>query len=360
MNVSIIAEAGVNHNGRLDLALRLVDAAADAGADIVKFQTFRPHELATGNAAQAEYQARNSGQSQTQLNMLKDLELDLDAHCALLKRCGERGISFLSTPFDEPSVNLLVNGLGLDRVKIGSGDLTNAPLLLKIARASCKVILSTGMATLADIRDALGVLAFGYLGRENPDAAQFSIAFEDPEGRRKLREKVILLQCTSDYPAPDDEINLRAMQTIREAFGLPVGLSDHSVGIAIPISAVGCGAIMIEKHLTLDKTLPRPDHLASIEPDLFGKMVAGIRQVEKALGSGDKAPTPSERKTIAAARKSLVARMPIRQGENFTLENLAVKRPGIGLAPALLWSLLGKPAARDYRADEHIAESEIR
>ena len=352
--VTVIAEVGVNHNGSLDLALALVDAAAEAGADVVKFQTFRAEELATREAVQAEYQTRNTGRAESQFEMLKALELDADAHRSLLERCKKHDLEFLSTPFDETSLRLLVEGLGVERLKIGSGDLTNAPLLLKIARTGRDVILSTGMATLDEIDEALGVLACGFIGQETAGGQAFRAAFDSASGRAALLSKVVLLHCTSDYPAPDDEINLRAIDTLRERYGLPVGLSDHSVGISVPIAAVARGAMMIEKHVTLDRSMAGPDHAASIEPQEFKAMVSGIRQVERALGPGGKAPTPSERKTMPVARKSLVARVPIRAGETFNTSNVAVKRPGTGLAPNLLWDLLGKSAKRNYAADELI------
>jgi len=256
----------------------------------------------------------------------------------------------------------LIEGLGVERLKVGSGDLTNAPLLLAMARADRDVILSTGMATLGEIEEALGVLAFGYVGDGEPGRPAFRSAFESAAGRQALRSKVVLLHCTSDYPAPDNEINLRAIDTLAKLYGLPVGLSDHSVGISVPIAAVARGAVMVEKHLTLDRTMAGPDHAASIEPPEFKTMVAGIRQVERALGDGDKAPTPSEKKTMPVARKSLVARTPIRSGQAFAVENLAVKRPGTGMSPLLFWDLVGCRATRNYDVDEPIAErmSEIR
>jgi 2,4-diacetamido-2,4,6-trideoxy-beta-L-gulose transferase len=356
MAVTIIAEAGVNHNGRLDLALALVDAAVDAGADVVKFQTFRADQLATASARKADYQVRNTGAGESQLDMLKTLELDDAAHRRLLAHCAARGIEFLSTPFDHQSLALLVEGLGLKRIKIGSGDLTNAPLLLAIARHGRDVILSTGMATMDEITEALGVLAFGYAGSGSPGKTQFKAAYDGRAGKDALRAKAVLLHCTSDYPAPDDEINLRAMDALAAGFGLPVGFSDHSVGISVPIAAVARGATVIEKHLTLDRSMPGPDHVASIEPAEFKAMVAGIRQVERALGAGGKTPTPSELKTRPIARKSLVARVPIRRGKPFTAENLSVKRPGTGLSPARFWDLVGRPASFDYAVDDLIKE----
>jgi N-acetylneuraminate synthase len=354
--VTIIAEAGVNHNGRLDLALALVDAAADAGADVVKFQTFRADQLVTPAASKADYQIRNTGEANSQLEMLKALELDDAAHRKLIEHCDERGIAFLSTPFDSLSLGLLSEGLGLKRLKVGSGDLTNAPILLEMARRDSAVILSTGMATMDEIEESLGVLAFGYTGGQEPGRAAFRAAFAGEQGRAALRRNVTLLHCTSDYPAIPDEINLKAMDTLAAAFGLPVGFSDHSEGIAIAIAAVGRGAVMIEKHLTLDRTMPGPDHVASIEPGDFRAMVSGIRLVERALGDGRKVPMPSELKTIPIARKSLVARLPIKRGERFSLDTLTVKRPGTGISPVFYWEYLGSAATRDYQAEDVISE----
>ncbi len=266
-HVEIIAEAGVNHNGSLERALELVDAAADAGADVIKFQTFSADAIATKSAPKAAYQKRETGEAQSQYEMLKALELDEAAHRTLIARCAERGIEFLSTPFDFPSLDLLANRLKLTRLKVGSGELTNAPLLLAIARTRRPVILSTGMARLEEIEAALGVLAFGYGEGGAPSESAFQAAYKSEAGQRALRANVTLLHCTSAYPTPDSDINLKAMEALRREFGLPAGFSDHSVGIEIPIAAAALGAAMIEKHFTLDKTLPGPDHKASIEPD---------------------------------------------------------------------------------------------
>lgn len=355
--VTVIAEAGVNHNGRLDLALALVDAAADAGADVVKFQTFRADQLVTPSASKADYQIRNTGEANSQLEMLKALELDDAAHRKLIAHCARRGVAFLSTPFDILSLGLLTDGLGLTQLKVGSGDLTNAPILLEMARRGRAVILSTGMATMDEIAESLGVLAFGYTGGAEPGRSAFAAAFASTEGKAALQRNVTLLHCTSDYPAIPDEINLKAMDTLAQAFNLPVGFSDHSEGIAIAIAAVGRGAVMIEKHLTLDRGMAGPDHVASIEPADFKAMVSGIRLVERALGDGRKVPMPSELKTIPVARKSLVARRQIRRGERFSPETLTVKRPGTGLSPVLYWEYIGRTATRDYQAEDVISES---
>ena len=355
-HVTVIAEAGVNHNGSTDLALRLVDAAADAGADIVKFQTFKADKLVTANAPRAEYQARNTGVADDQQSMLRGLELDAAAHRRIVNHCKARGIVFLSTPFDDESTDLLTETLGLRLVKVGSGDMTNGPHLLRLAWRGLDIILSTGMATMDEVAEALGVIAYGYSGGQTPARAAFAEALARPDLRHMLARKVTLLHCTSNYPAPADEINLAVMDSFRAAYPLPVGFSDHSDGIAIAIAAVGRGAVMIEKHLTLDRKLPGPDHVASIEPADFARMVLAIREVERAIGSPVKTPTPSERKTMPVARKSIVAARRITAGETFTMENLAIKRPGTGLGPNVLWDLFGKHAPRDFALDESVTE----
>lgn len=350
----IIAEAGVNHNGSEDLALQLVEAAARAGADAVKFQTFTAAEIVTRAAAKAEYQQRTTGTSESQFEMIRRLELDEAAHRALIERCRQRGIAFLSTPFDVPSVGLLT-GLGLDTVKIPSGELTNPLLLLSAAQAGCKVIVSTGMATLTEVEKALGALAYGYLGGNRPGPTAFAAAWASPQGRAALAGRVTLLHCTTEYPASFDSVNLRAMDTLRRAFGLPVGLSDHTTGIAIPTAAAALGAAVVEKHFTLDRTLPGPDHAASLEPDELAAMVQAIRAVEAALGDGIKVPAAIEAKNMAVVRKCLVARVAVRAGTPFDADTLTVKRAGGGLAAELYWDWLGRPANRDYADDEPIA-----
>jgi len=361
-HVTIIAEAGVNHDGDIERALALVDAAAEAGADVVKFQTFRPAALVGRHAPRAGYQVRNdtARQDDSQLAMLQRLALGDDEHFRLHEHCRARGIEFLSSPFDADSARFLIEDMALPRLKLGSGELTNAPLLLQIARSGRPLILSTGMATPAEIRQALGVLAFGYLGQETPPSEPaFSAAFARMAGYLALKEKLTLLHCTSEYPAPFADVNLRAMDQLRDSFGLPVGFSDHTPGIAMPIAAAARGARMIEKHFTLDRELPGPDHRASLEPDELQAMVAGIRQLEQALGDGQKRVADSERDNRAIARKSLVAARPIRAGEAFSEDNLTAKRPGDGLAPLHYWALLGRPAGRDYAADEAIGGEEL-
>ena len=351
----VIAEAGVNHNGSLDRAKRLVDGAAEAGADAVKFQTFRADALTAETAEKAAYQQETTDADQSQRAMLRDLELPPSFHEALLEHCAERDLQFLSSPFDPASVDLLVDRFDVPRIKIPSGEITNAPLLLHIARTGRPAILSTGMSTLGDVEEALGVLAFGYLDSdEAPGMEACRAAYASDRGQEALRDHVALLHCTSEYPAPVDEVNLRAMDTLRSAFGLPVGLSDHTRGTAVPVAAVARGAQIVEKHFTLDRTLPGPDHRASLEPDELAAMVEGIRRVEQALGSARKRPTPSETKNRTVARKSLVAAAPIAAGEPFTEANLTAKRPGTGLSPTRYWDYLGRTADRDYDTDELI------
>lgn len=351
----VIAEAGVNHNGSIDMALRLVDVAADAGTDAVKFQTFRSEAVVSRFAGKAEYQKSTTGAAESQLDMVKNLELSAEAHHAVLKRCRRRAIRFLSTPFDAGSADFLVMKLGMEVIKIPSGEVTNGPLLLHLARFGRPVILSTGMSTLGEIEEALSVLTFGYLRPSiRPSRTAFREAYFSHEGQAALRAKVVLLHCTTEYPAPYAEVNLAAMDTLRSAFGLPVGLSDHTAGISVPIAAVAKGAVVVEKHFTLDRALPGPDHRASLEPAELTAMVAGIRQVEAALGDGLKCPSASELKNMPIARKSLVAARDIKAGETFSEDNLTAKRPGSGISPMGYWEWQGRRAGRDFREDEPI------
>lgn len=352
----IIAEAGVNHNGDEKLAFALVDAACDAGADIVKFQTFKAGKLVSKHARQADYQAANTGLIESQYTMLKRLELSEDMHFKLQEYCDLKGIEFLSTAFDEQSLHFLVDGLGLKRLKLPSGEITNAPLVLAHARSGCDIILSTGMASLADVEQALGIIAFGLTmpSDAQPCMSAFQQAYYSASGQHALREKVIVLHCTTEYPAPPIDINLKAMDTMALAFPCAIGYSDHSQGITVPIAAVARGACLIEKHFTLDRSLPGPDHLASLEPCELKQMVEAIRTVELVLGDGIKGPRPSELKNVDIARKSLVAAEPIRQGELFTTCNLTVKRPGHGVSPMAYWQYLGTAAEKDYEVDEVI------
>lgn len=352
--VFIIAEAGVNHNGSLDLARQLVDVAAAAGADAVKFQTFKADKLATVQAPKADYQVANTQEACSQLEMLRRLELAPEHHELLLAHCKKRGISFMSTAFDAESLVLLAS-LGMPAVKIPSGDITCGPLLLQAARLRQNLILSTGMSTLSDVEQALGVIAFGLLGDAEPRGrADFDAAYCSEAGRRALADKVTILHCVTQYPAPPAAVNLRAMDTLAAAFGLPVGYSDHTLGIEVSIAAVARGACVIEKHFTLDRTLSGPDHVASLEPSELRQLVNAIRNVEQALGSTLKQPDPQEVLNRPVARRSVVASRSINQGETLTYDMLTAKRPGTGISPIDIWSLVGRRVSRNYRADEMI------
>lgn len=353
--VTIIAEAGVNHNGELELAKAMVRAAALAGADFVKFQTFKAEESLSAETPKAAYQKLATGEDGSMLDMVKKLELPFDAFRTLAELCRKEGIGFLSTGFDTESIAFLAD-MPVPLFKAPSGELTNARLLLEIATHQKPVLLSTGMATLEEIGLALGVLAHGFLGRPAEDASEaaFRAAYDDTAGRKALKKNVTILHCTTEYPAPMKDINLRALQTIEDAFGLPIGYSDHSQGIAVPIAAVALGARVIEKHFTLDRAMDGPDHQASLEPGELTDMVAAIRDVEQALGSAEKNPSAAERANAALVRKSVVAQEPISVGEVFTSANISVKRPGTGLSAYHYFDVIGKKADRDYRTDEII------
>ena len=352
----IIAEAGVNHNGSLELALKLIDVAAAAGADAVKFQTFKSGAVISKHAVKAEYQIRNVGGDDDQLSMVRKLELSDADHHVLVEYCKKKKIEFMSTPFDLESLALLVDKIGVNRLKIPSGEITNAPLLLAAAATGKPLIVSTGMCNLQDIRDALGVLAYGFThanpSKNRPVLNDFQKALASSEGQKALKEKVNLLHCTTEYPAPLEDVNLLAMDLMRSEFGLSVGYSDHTKGIMVPVAAVALGADIIEKHFTLDRNMPGPDHVASLEPDELAMMVERIRQIEVSLGKRTKCPAPSEIKNMPIARKSLVASRAIRKGEVFSEENLTAKRPGSGVSPMHYWVWIGSIADRDYEADE--------
>jgi N-acetylneuraminate synthase len=355
--VTIIAEAGVNHNGSVETAIKLIEVAAQAGADAVKFQTYHTEQVLVPDAPKADYQLKNTPTAETQYEMVKKLELDETAHRILEEHAKRNGIIFLSTAFDLESLDFLLS-MDVPFLKIASGEIVNAPLLLKAARSGKKVLLSVGMADLGEIEEALGVLAFGYLERAGdsvgPCRTAFRQAYYSEAGQSLLRQHVSLLHCTTEYPAPFSEVNLRAMRTLRQSFALPVGYSDHTSGIAVPIAAVALGASVLEKHLTLDRSLPGPDHKASLEPQEFAQMVQGIRQVEQSLGSPVKRPSPSELRNRNIARKSIVAACPIGQGEGYTDRNLAVKRPYGGRSPMEYFDLLGETAEQPYRENEKI------
>jgi len=356
VSVYVIAEAGVNHNGSLSTAIDMVDVAAASGADAVKFQTFRAKAMIQESAPKAEYQVAATGSSQSQRDMIAALELSADAHMAIAQHCASRGIRFLSTPFDHESLELLTRSLGMSTIKIPSGEVTNLPFVLEIGRRAKDVILSTGMCTMKEIETALKVLAFAFdpsTSTRLPSRAEFATPLTDIE-RSLLTGRVTVLQCTTEYPAPIDEANLLAMSSIRDAFGVAVGYSDHTLGSTAAITAVALGATMIEKHFTLDKHQAGPDHRASLEPDELRSYVQAIRDVSRSLGDGVKKPSVSERKNIDVARKSIVAARRIAKGDTFSAENLTFKRPGTGRQPAEFFDLLGTPASRDYEEDEQI------
>jgi N,N'-diacetyllegionaminate synthase len=327
----IIAEAGVNHNGDIQLAKELIDSASEAGADIVKFQTFKADALTTATASVARYQARNSPQSKTQRDLLSQLELSTEQHHILIEHCEKKGIEFFSTAFDCSSLSFL-RSLGFKRYKIPSGEITNLPLIKSIGSFGVQVLLSTGMSTLGDIEQAMDVLLSSGTRREN----------------------ITVLHCSTEYPTVMEDVNLLAMCSIAKAFQVAVGYSDHTVGFEIPIAAVALGASVIEKHFTLDKTLPGPDHKASLDPQELKQMVQSIRRIEIALGDGIKRPTASEKDNRAIARKSIVAAEPIKHGAVYTDNNLTTKRPGTGISPMLLETLIGRKANKNYDTDELI------
>ena len=331
MSVLIIAEAGVNHNGDIELAKKLIDAAADAGADLVKFQTFNAERLATQTAPKAEYQTRTTEEAKSQYAMLRQLELSVEMHEILIDYCRSRHIGFFSTGFDIESLNHLAS-FGAERFKIPSGEISNLPYLRHVGAFSKPVILSTGMAMLGEIEAALEVL----------------------EASGTPRTQITILHCNTEYPTPMQDVNLRAMCSLRDVFGVAIGYSDHTLGIEVPIAAVALGATVIEKHLTLDRNLSGPDHKASLEPDEFASMVSGIRNIELAMGDGVKRPSPSEIKNKSTVRKSLVAAKLICAGEQFTAQNVTAKRPGTGISPMHWDEVMGRVAARDFATDELI------
>ncbi len=351
----VIAEAGVNHNGSIELALRLIDAARDVGADAVKFQSFRADALATREAPKAKYQIETTGHVQSQWEMLKALELDDAAHRTLKAHAEKIGIEFMSTPFDEQGIDYLAR-LRLRRLKLPSGELTNGPFLLHAARAGLPLIVSTGMADLGEVEEAMAVLAFGLTRPKDakPKRAELPALLADTNVRAALRTTITLLHCTTQYPAPPESANLRAMETLRARFGVPVGYSDHTDGIAVSIAAAALGASTIEKHLTLDRSMEGPDHRASLDPAQFAAMMAGIRAAEAALGDGIKVPHTAERPNIAIARKSLVAARAIPAGTRLEAGDIVAKRPGDGRSPMAYWDLLGTTASRAFEPEEKL------
>lgn len=327
--VFIIAEAGVNHNGDINIAKKLVDVAKDAGVDAIKFQTFISEKVVSINAPKAEYQNKNTSSKETQLDMVKKLELSFDEFIELNEYCKKKNIEFLSTAFDFDSIDFL-SGLNMKRWKVPSGDITNLPYLIKIAKLEKPIILSTGMSTMDDIKSAISIL------KENGS------------------QEITILHCTTEYPTPFSDVNLKAMNTIKNQFGFAVGYSDHTKGIEVPIAAVSLGATVIEKHFTLDRNMEGPDHKASLEPNELKIMVDSIRNIEVALGDGEKRIAESERKNMLIARKSIIAKINIEKGEILTEKNLTVKRPGNGISPMNWYQVIGKKAVKDFKEDELI------
>ncbi|WP_108649714.1 N-acetylneuraminate synthase [Dongshaea marina] len=351
----IIAEAGVNHNGSIELAKKLIDIAVDANADAVKFQTFKSENVVSSKSPKAEYQKRNTPSDESQLEMIKSFELTKEEHIELFQYCKINNIDFLSSPFDEESIVLLIDELKLPIIKIASGEITNAPLLLDISSRNTPVILSTGMCTLADIESALGVLALGYTSHNlSPSLENFRQCYCSEAGQRALKNNVTLLHCTTAYPTPFSSANLNTLNTLKVAFGLKTGYSDHTLGIEISLAAVALGASIIEKHFTLTRTLKGPDHSASLEPDELKSMINKIRNIEQAMGKGIKAPVDDELVNSDVARKSLIASKAIKKGELFTKDNLTIKRPGSGISPYSYWEYLGKRAKTNYDMDDLI------
>lgn len=324
----IIAEAGVNHNGDINIAKKLVDAAADAGVDYVKFQTFKADKLVNKDAKQADYQIENTGVVESQYQMLKRLELTDENHHTLIDYCDKKGVKFLSTAFDFESIEFLKDKL--DFYKIPSGEITNLPYLIKVAKLKLPIVMSTGMANMQEVKEALAVLIAHGINKKD----------------------VTILHCNTEYPTPMKDVNLLAMKTIEKELGVKIGYSDHTLGIEIPIAAVTLGATVIEKHFTIDKTMEGPDHKASLEPNELKAMVIGIRAIELAMGNGIKTPSESEQKNIKIARKSIVALTDIKEGELFNESNITVKRPGNGISPMKWNEVLGSRASRNYKADE--------
>ena len=331
--VQIIAEIGANHNGELSIALQLVDVAVKAGADIVKFQTAKSENLISKYAPKAEYQKKFTDKNESQLEMGKKLDLDYNTHQKIIEYCRQKKIQFLSSPFDLDSIDMLVR-LGLETLKLPSGSVTDLPYLRKIGSLNKNIILSTGMSSLVEVIDAYNILV--------------------SSGTDK--NKIVVMQCNTEYPTPMEDVNLKAMHTIRDKLDVEVGYSDHTVGIEVPIAAVAMGATIIEKHITLDRNLPGPDHRASLEPEELISMITAVRNIEKAVGDGVKIPSASEMKNIPIARKSIVAKKPIKKGDLFAENNLTVKRPGAGISPMEWDSYIGKFSINEYQEDELINE----
>lgn len=355
-HVYIIAEAGVNHNGQKKLAYELIDIAADAGADAVKFQTFNAKKLASKFVKKADYQNITTEAGQSQLEMLQKLELPQKWHVDLQSYARKKGIEFLSTPFDKESLFFL-NNLDIPIFKVPSGEITNGPLLWMFAKTNRPLILSTGMSTLSEVEQALAIINHANQSQSEPKSIEeVWKLWSHAQYRESLRKRVILLHCTSQYPTPYDEVNLKCMDTLSSAFELSVGYSDHTQGLLIPIAAVARGAKVIEKHFTINRNLIGPDHLSSLEPDELREMVRNIRNLEVAIGSGIKSPQPSEWNTKDSSRQQIIALKNINAGSKISKEDLGTARCGYGLVPTDIWKLIGKKSSRDYLIGEIIQE----
>ncbi|GAA5415657.1 N,N'-diacetyllegionaminic acid synthase [Paraliobacillus ryukyuensis] len=350
----IIAEAGVNHNGDIQIAKKLIETASNCGADAIKFQTFHASTLVTVNAKQTKYQQKNTGQKKSQLEMLQQLELTDNEFMELNAFSETKGIDFLSTPFDRDSLDFLVDKLELSTIKISSGDLNNYPYLYEVAKKSDQIIISTGMSTIDEIHKALAFIAYGLAGKEINNKSDVLEFYQLSVAKEKLKQHVTVLQCTTSYPTPLEEVNLQSIKFLQQELALPVGFSDHTDSTLIPATAVAMGACVIEKHFTLDKTMPGPDHKASLEPIQLKEMIEAIRKVEKAQGNFGKKLTVSEKDNINLVRKSLIANRNISKGELFTEGNLVVKRPGDGISPEFYWDYIGTQAQKDYQKDDLI------
>lgn len=356
MKTYIIAEAGVNHNGDFKLAKELVKVASECGADAVKFQTFKADKLTTKNVQKAKYQSENNPETSTQKEMLKQLELTNKEFVALSMECAKHQIDFLTTCFDKDSLSVICEKTNPKLLKIGSGDLTNLPLIIEHAKTGRDIIISTGMATFADIEDALAALAFGYLSDVDDieSYAWLKQNYYTAATLHKIKDKVTILHCVTDYPARHEDLNLDAIRQLKSVYDFKVGYSDHSLGIEACCAALTLGATCLEKHLTLDKKMPGPDHAASASPDEFKMLVDAVRNLEKSLVPGVKAPTERERANIKVARTYLVASEDISKGEVYTKDNLTVKRAGKGILPSLYWDMLGSKAKANHKADDSI------
>ncbi|PPR78476.1 MAG: N,N'-diacetyllegionaminic acid synthase [Alphaproteobacteria bacterium MarineAlpha2_Bin1] len=353
--IIFIAEAGVNHNGDIDNAFQLIDVAANAGADIIKFQYYKTEKLLKKDTPKAEYQKRNTSISETQFEMLKKFELANSDIKKLIERCDDKGIEFLATPFDEESLNELIS-YGIKRIKIPSGEITNGPLLLKSARSNLPLILSTGMSNIKEIEDALGLIVFGYLekNKEIDSHSEIKKHLYTENFYSTLNNFVTVLHCTSQYPAPLNSINLNTMREISKKFNVPIGYSDHSEGSVVAIASAALGAKVIEKHFTLNKNLPGPDHKASIEPKELSCLIKSIRDVELVMGSYKKKALEIEVGNRSIARKSLTARKEIKKGTEFSRDNLIALRPGNGVSPMKIWDFIGKKSNKSYKIGELI------